>query len=144
MKAMRIVHVAAPTVPATMKAKDAIPSMKVESGCAVGVVEDGCLVGTLTKDDILQRVVAAGLDPAQTSVRDVMTTPPVTVDVESEVEDVLKQMMSRHQCYMPVVDKNGAVKGWLTVCQTLEENAEMLSDQLDTLAAMLGADGPGG
>jgi CBS domain-containing protein len=141
---MKVARVPAPTVPATTTIKDAIPSMKIDSGCSLGVVEDGRLVGTLSKDDILQRVVATGLDPATTPVSEAMTKPPVSVDTETEMEDALKLMTERHQCFMPVVDKDGAVAGWLAVCHMLEENVEMLSEQLDIFAGMLGRDGPGG
>lgn len=144
LKVMRAALVSAPTVPASTTITDAISSMKIDCGCSVGVVEQGRLVGTLSKDDILQRVVATGLDPALTPVRDAMTTPPLTVAVESEVEDAIQLMTSKRQCFMPVVNDDGAVKGWLTVCHSLEGNVEMLSEQLDTFAAMLGADGPGG
>jgi len=141
---MKVARVPAPTVPAATTIKDAIPNMKVDSGCSLGVVEDGRLVGTLSKDDILQRVVATGLDPATTLVTEAMTKPPVTVDTETEMEDALKLMTDRRQCFMPIVDADGAVAGWLAVCHMLEENVGMLSEQLDIFAGMLGRDGPGG
>jgi CBS domain-containing protein len=127
-----------------MLIKDAIPRMTNDSGCSVGVVENGRLVGTLSKDDIVQRVVGAGLDPKTTPVRDAMTSPPLTVGTDTEMEEALRLMTSRRQCFLPVVDADGAVQGWLAVCHLLEQNVEMLSEQIDTFAAMLGADGPGG
>jgi CBS domain-containing protein len=141
---MKVARVPAPTVPAATMIKDAIPSMKIDSGCSLGVVEDGRLVGTLSKDDILQRVLVTGLDPATTPVRDAMTTPPVSVDGETEMEDALRLMTARRQCFMPVVDSNGAVAGWLAVCHMLEENVEQLSERREIFAGMLGRDGPGG
>ncbi|MHC4845771.1 MAG: CBS domain-containing protein [Planctomycetota bacterium] len=144
MKAIKVARVPAPTVPAETMIKAAIPNMKIDSGCSLGVVEEGRLVGTLSKDDILHRVVGGGLDPATTPVREVMTQPPLAVDVNTEMEEALKLMTANRQCFLPVIGAEGSVEGWLAVCHLLEENVEQLSEQLDTFAAMLGADGPGG
>ena len=104
MKATTIAKAPPPGVAPTTTVKDAMPAMDNQTGCAVGIVEDGKLVGTLSKDDVLKRVVSAGLDPSTTPVRDVMSTPPVTAGVDIETDEALKLMFANKTCYLPLVD----------------------------------------
>ncbi len=74
MKVIKIAQVPPPTVPVTATVKQAVPIMGNENGCALAVMDGERLAGTLSKDDVLKRVVAAGLNPETTRVSEVMTT----------------------------------------------------------------------
>lgn len=47
---------------------------------AVLVIDDGTLSGIFTERDLLRRVVAAGRNPADTAIRDVLTSSVVSLD----------------------------------------------------------------
>lgn len=71
---------------------------------AVVVTQTERIVGIFTERDVLRRVVAQQLDPAQTRVGDVMTSPVVGCTLttpRAECESVMRQ---RHIRHLPVVD----------------------------------------
>ena len=144
MKVIKIAQVPPPVVPMTASVKQAIPVMGSEQGCALAVMDGDRLAGTLSKDDVLKRVVAKGLDPETTKVGDVMTAPAETIAVSTEAGEALKLMFIRRRCYFPVVDQEGALKGWLALCHLFQNHVEDLGRELDSLEAYLSADGPGG
>jgi predicted transcriptional regulator len=144
LKVIKIAQVPPPAVSMHATVKQAIPIMGSEQGCALAVMDGERLAGTLSKDEVLTRVVAAGLDPATTKVGDVMTAPAETVTVDTETGEALKLMFSRRCCYFPVVDHQGAVKGWLALCHLFQNHVEDMGRELDALEAYLSADGPGG
>jgi len=144
MKALKIATVPPPTIQAALSVKEAIPLMAAEHGCAVAVLDGERLVGTLSKDDVLARVVAAGRDPSVTRIADVMTQPAESVTVDSETSEALKRMFDVKKCYLPVVEQDGTLKGWLAICNLFRDHVEDLDRELDSLAAYLAADGPGG
>ena len=54
---------------------------------AAAVTEGGRLVGIITERDVLQQVVAAGLDPAGVRVAQVMSSPAISVSLRTSVEE---------------------------------------------------------
>ena len=56
------------------------------------VVEDGRALGLFTERDLLERVVAAGRDPARTLLREVMTTEPATIEADAPVWEAILRM----------------------------------------------------
>ena len=60
--------------------QEAAEQMAARHVAAILVVEDGALKGVFTERDLLQRVVAAGLDTVNTSISQVMTPDPINLD----------------------------------------------------------------
>ena len=144
MKATTIATTPPPAVPPTMSVKDAMPQMENQTGCAVGIVADGKLVGLLSKNDVLQRIVAAGLDPSTTTVGEVMSPPPVTASADIDTGEALRVMFEHKTCCLPLLNESGHLVSWLAICHLFEGHLDLLKDQIDTLANFAGADGPGG
>jgi CBS domain-containing protein len=144
MKVMKIAQVPPPMVSIDTTIRQAIPIVGNTQGCAVAVMAGDRLAGTISKDDVLKRVLAMGLDPNATKVGDVMTSPPETISAEAETEEALKLMLTNRRCYYPVVDAQGTLQGWLSICQLFQDHVEDLGRELDSLEAYLSADGPGG
>ncbi len=76
---------------------------------AVMVVKGKRLVGIFTERDAVFRVVAAGLDPATTSIGEVMTPDPVTVSPDEIFGRALLAMHDGGFRHVPVVDKGEPV-----------------------------------
>jgi len=76
---------------------------------AVPVLEKGRLVGIFTERDLLTRVVAYGLDPATTSVGEVMTKELVVADAGDHYEVALEKMKDCNCRHLPVVEKDRLV-----------------------------------
>jgi CBS domain-containing protein len=68
------------------------------------VLDDGGLVGIFTERDILRRVVAAGLDPATTQIRDVMTAPVQVCVAGTTLDECRDVMTARRIRHLPVCD----------------------------------------
>lgn len=83
-------------------------------GCLL-VVRAGKLKGILTDRDIVARVVAAGVDPAKTAVRRVMTTSPETLRPTDSIAFALNLMSLGGYRHIPLVDKSGSPVGVVSV-----------------------------
>lgn len=82
---------------------------------SVPVVEDGRVVGVITDRDIVVRAVAAGLDPEDAKVGDVMTPEVIHCHPEDDVEDAAN-LMEEHQIRRIVVtDGDGRLAGMLAL-----------------------------
>lgn len=71
--------------------------------------------GIVTDRDILYRVVAAGRDPTQVRVRDVLSRPVVACAEDDTVQAAMDAMAANHIRRMPVLDAAGRVTGWVTL-----------------------------
>jgi CBS domain-containing protein len=60
------------------------------------------LLGILTERDLMTRVLAKGLDPDRTAVRDVMTPNPICVPPETLVSDAVALMLERGFRHLPL------------------------------------------
>ncbi len=144
MKVMKIAQVPPPAVQTSATIKEAIPAMGSLHGCAVAVLDGTRLAGTLSRDDVMLRVIGTGLDPAKTTVAEVMNAPAETVTTETETDVALKLMFEKKKCYLGIVDESGILKGWLAICDLFQDHVQDLTRELDSLAAYVSADGPGG
>ncbi|MSP47782.1 MAG: CBS domain-containing protein [Alphaproteobacteria bacterium] len=92
------------------------------------VTEAGTLVGIFTERDVMTRVVAAGLDPDTTRIRQVMTANPATVAPDQRALDALKVMHEGGFRHLPVVE-NGRAVGIVSLRDFLSgELAEMRAE----------------
>lgn len=71
---------------------------------AVPVLHNGELVGMFSERDIMKRVVAETRDPASTRVSEVMTTNPLTVDVNDSIEHCMVLMKQHGFRHLPICE----------------------------------------
>jgi CBS domain-containing protein len=77
--------------------------------CGATCVVDGeKLIGMFTERDVLNRVVAQGLDPAATRIADVMSSPVVSCGPDAKVADCGAVMSARKIRHLPVLDQPGS------------------------------------
>ena len=79
------------------------------------VTEDRVVRGVITDRDVAVRVVAAGLDPASTAVRDVASQQVVSVRPDEPVASAVKKMREHAVRRLPVVDDDGRAVGVITI-----------------------------
>lgn len=72
---------------------DAAQLMRKHSIGSLIVIKNNEAKGIITKWDILTKVVAEGKDPAEIKVRDVMSSPLLTIDHEASVEEAAMLMV---------------------------------------------------
>ena len=78
--------------------------MKTRKAGAVLVTKDGSLTGIFTERDAVFRVIARGLDPEKTSLRQVMTLEPMTLGPDKTYGHALLLMHDKGFRHMPVVE----------------------------------------
>jgi CBS domain-containing protein len=98
----------------------------------VVVLDDDRLAGIFTERDVLRRVVAQGLDPSDTTVAEVMTTPVITCPPGMSLEDCAAVMTTRGVRHLPV-QEGGVLTGIVTIRDLL---AYKVSEQQATLEQM--------
>lgn len=111
---------------------DAAKLMNTRTIGALAIVEEEQLVGIFTERDIMRRVVAESRDPATTTVREVMTTRPLTTTVEATTEECGALMTAQRIRHLPVAGPNG-LAGMVTIGDLL---AFQLAEQAVTIAQL--------
>ncbi|MBI4257494.1 MAG: CBS domain-containing protein [Thaumarchaeota archaeon] len=77
------------------------------------VVDKGTAVGILTERDLVRRVIAKRKDPSALSVREIMSSPIVSVQPSAFVEEAA-DLMVKHQIRRIIVIENGKLLGIVT------------------------------
>ncbi|HET7171275.1 MAG TPA: CBS domain-containing protein [Gaiellales bacterium] len=99
--------------PITVAAGDqVVEAAKRMRDAAVGsmIVIDGDEIrGIVTDRDIAVRLVAEGRDPAQTTVQEIVSPDPVTVEPDTAIEDAIGVMSERAIRRLPVVEQGRPV-----------------------------------
>ncbi len=85
-----------------------VARMTLQKIGAVIVMEGDKAVGIFTERDALNRVLSAGLDPADTKVSAVMTRNPYCIPPTTTVADAMRVVTKRRFRHLPILD-NGKV-----------------------------------
>jgi len=96
------------------------------------VMEDKKVIGIITELDILWKVVAGGLDPETTQIKDVMTKNVITVQANQTVEEAAELMVEKKVKKLPVLDDHKLV-GIVTATDLISFQPKLI----DALAKML-------
>lgn len=91
--------------------RDAATLMREHSLGALVVVKDGKIHGVLSERDVLNRVVAGGLDPSTVKVSEVCTTEPVTVEAQEPVEACYRLLREQGFRHLPIRNENNEAVG---------------------------------
>lgn len=98
---------------------EAARHMVEESRGSVMATRRGERVGILTERDILRKVVAKGLDPRGTKVKEVMTSQPVSISQEKPLREAI-DLMNRKGVRRMLVTENGKIVGIFTLRDILK------------------------
>jgi CBS domain-containing protein len=82
---------------------DAVAVMAEHHVGAIPVLRDGALIGIFSERDLLRRVVAPGLSPEKTLLREVMTADPVTASARDPREVAIQKMQAVGCRHLPIV-----------------------------------------
>jgi CBS domain-containing protein len=95
-------------------------------------------IGILTDRDIALRVVAAGRDPHDTTVDDVMTREPKLAQEQTPIEIAVAQMRAGAFRRLPVVDEGGELVGLVT----LDDILMLLCEEFNSIGGLLARETP--
>ena len=120
------------SVPIEATAEQAIRTMLDRHVGAVAVLDENTRVaGIFTERDVLRRLSLSGREPAQTPVREVMTTPVEMATLDTTPGQALATMVERHYRHLPIVDDDGRLLGVLSIRNVLQARIDALTRQLD-------------
>ena len=134
-----------PTVGIEATVAEAIQVMLDNSVGGVAVIDaEHRVAGIFTERDVLRKFSLSGRDPAQTPVRELMTTPVELATSQTRPGEALVTMVERHFRHLPVVDNNGKLLGMLSIRNVLEWRIEDLNREVGSLEQYASNDAPGG
>ncbi len=84
------------------------------------VEENGDLIGVFTERDVTRKVISRGLNPGSTLVKNVMSTPIITVRGDTPLTEASKIMIENRIRRLPVTE-NGQIIGLITTA-TVSKN----------------------
>jgi len=70
--------------------------------------------GIITSIDICDTIVAQGRDPSKVKVREIMSSPLITVSPQMTIDECAKVMKEKRIHHLPVADANGTVIGMIS------------------------------
>ena len=87
-------------------AYEALEIMAERNIGALLVVENGTLAGVFSERDYARKVILEGKSSKSTTVRELMSTPAITVDLKQSLRDCMVLMNQSCIRHLPVVDNN--------------------------------------
>lgn len=114
------------------KVKDAADTMRQKRIGSLLVMRGDNLLGIFTERDILTKIVADGLDPAEVEVHTIMTKEVIVIDPSRTVRDAMQIVTERKLRHLPVV-KDGKLIGMLSggdLTRSIVAEAEGVIDTL--------------
>lgn len=106
-----------PDIPVT----DALATMRRRyiNSVIINKGESNSEYGILTSTDISDKIVAQDRNPAQVKVREIMTSPLITVPADMLMKECAKLMKEHRIHHLPVVNEKGAVIGMISATDFL-------------------------
>ena len=98
------------SIGASASVVEAARLMREEDIGSLPITDADELLGMITDRDIATRVVAEAADPKMTSVEDVYSRDPISVESNEDLEEALR-LMARHQVRRLPVVENGRLVG---------------------------------
>jgi CBS domain-containing protein len=80
----------------------------------VSISEKNPQYGIVTSTDIRDKIVAAGRNPAETMVRDIMSGPIITGNPDWSLMECSQVMQQHHIHHLPIADESGALIGLIS------------------------------
>ncbi len=111
---------------------------------AATVVDGTGVLGVVTERDVLQKIVAAGATPGDIRVRDIMSSPALSVGINTSVAAATAIMRKHHIRHLVVLDDHGALVGMIALRYLLYELMDDMERALGDLRGYIMTDGPGG
>ncbi len=93
---------------------DAAKLMDEKNFGSLPVEENDKVIGIITERDVLRKIVARGKDPSTTTVKDIMTSPVITISPENSIEEANELMTEKKIRRLPV-EEDGKVIGMITL-----------------------------
>lgn len=99
---------------------------------ALPVLRDGRVVGIVSERDVIYRLADRGKDCLDVAVEEIMTSPAITVEPATTVDDALAMMTRRRFRHFPVVE-NGALIGFISIGDLVKHKMDEVQHEAEAL-----------
>jgi CBS domain-containing protein len=120
------------TVDRGASVQTAVEYMAMKNIGAVSVMDDSRLIGIFSERDVINRVVAKGLNPATTPVASVMTSNLVVASADETYDSCLRKMKQANCRHLPIVDGDKLV-GFISLRDLLQVDISEKDDTIEFL-----------
>jgi CBS domain-containing protein len=103
---------------------------------ALPVVEEGRIVGIISERDIIYRLKEHGPESLDWPVSQLMSSPAVTVDPETDVLAALGLMTERRIRHLPVVER-GQLRGIISIGDLVKYRLDRIEAEADAMRAYI-------
>ncbi|MFD2645805.1 CBS domain-containing protein [Pseudomonas japonica] len=118
---------------------EALMVMAEKNVGALPVVEGGQVVGIVSERDYARKMVLKGRSSVGTEVREIMSSPVITVDSHQNVETCMTMMTDSHLRHLPVVE-DGQLLGLLSIGDLVKESIAAQAELIRQLEGYIRGD----
>ncbi|MFJ4372591.1 CBS domain-containing protein [Pseudomonas japonica] len=118
---------------------EALMLMAEKNVGALPVVEGGRVVGIVSERDYARKMVLKGRSSVGTEVREIMSSPVITVDSHQNVETCMSMMTDSHLRHLPVVE-DGQLLGLLSIGDLVKESIAAQAELIRQLEGYIRGD----
>jgi CBS domain-containing protein len=115
---------------------EAIRAMAEHHVGALLVIQNNELLGIVSERDYARKVILLGRSSADTPVREIMTTPVVTVTPLTTLDDCMRLVTTRRVRYLPVVE-NGRAVGVVSIGDLVKATIEEQQRTIEQLESYI-------
>lgn len=99
---------------------------------ALPVLREGRVVGIVSERDVIYRLADRGKECLDVTVEEIMTSPAVTVEPGTTIDEALAMMTRRRFRHFPVVD-DGALIGFISIGDLVKHKMDEVQGEADAL-----------
>jgi len=101
--------------------QEVVATMNKYDISSIIVVEEKRPIGIVTHKDIISKLVQARIPPDAVTAREIMTSPIITVNEESSIEEAARLMSKKHIKKLIVIGNNNELAGIITSSDLVRE-----------------------
>ncbi|MBN2367923.1 CBS domain-containing protein [Candidatus Woesearchaeota archaeon] len=132
LKVMDAMTRSAVTVSPETSVFECAKKMKEERLGSLIIQEKGKLSGILSEQDLVHKIIAKGINPKKTPVKDIMTSEVVSISPEKDITDAILKMSLMNVRRLPVVEDSNIV-GILTSKDILKIEPQLFEVLVDKM-----------
>lgn len=119
-----------------IRVRDAISILAEKRIGAMPVIQNGQVAGIFSERDVVYQLHAHGSDVLDKPVGEVMTSPAVTVDLQSDVLAALGLITRRRIRHLPVMD-NDTMVGFISIGDLVKFRLDHVQAEAETLRSYI-------